>query len=520
MIRRIGGRVLFGTALVLVAILSVAVVVALFVRTRPAYIRGRVARAVGGELHLEAAIGGLEVRFRPHASLVATDVTLRTPGRSDMPPFVAIDRLSVEANPFRLASEILRGHVHVVHVEGLRITSPPSSPADPPAPPLLEDASKRRGVIADDFVADDATLTILHSDPAHQPLVFRIHDLELRDLAFDRAIPYRADLSNPIPTGEVHAEGSVGPWQSSPSDLPLEGSYTFRHADLDTIAGIGGLLTSDGSYTGTLGCLRVEGKTNTPNFNLDMGGRAVPLATTFTAVVNGSNGTTHLESVDATLFRTTVHVTGDIVNLPGPTGFDISLAANVAHGHIEDVLALVMDASKPPLTGDVRVNATVQVPAGDSPVHDRLAIDAAFALTTARFTDGEVEKKIETLSWRGRGQDADSPMSRVATNVNGRLHLAANRIAFPALAFEVPGAAVVLKGSYAVRSSAMDFEGQLRTQASLSDVVGGFKSIFIKPLDWLFRRDGAGAVIPIRIEGTRDHPRFGVRIGAALTRGK
>jgi hypothetical protein len=66
----------------------------------------------------------------------------------------------------------------------------------------------------------------------------------------------------------------------------------------------------------------------------------------------------------------------------------------------------------------------------------------------------------------------------------------------------------------------MAFEGQLRTQASLSDVVGGFKSVFIKPFDWLFRRDGAGAVIPIRIEGTRDHPQFGVRIGAALTRGK
>jgi hypothetical protein len=57
-------------------------------------------------------------------------------------------------------------------------------------------------------------------------------------------------------------------------------------------------------------------------------------------------------------------------------------------------------------------------------------------------------------------------------------------------------------------------------QASLSDAVGGFKSIFIKPFDWFFRRDGHGTVIPIRIEGTRMHPQFSVRIGAALTRGK
>lgn len=518
--RRIGGRVLFGTALVLIAVLSVTIVIAVFLRTRPAYIRGRVARAIGSELHLEAAIGGLSVRFRPHASLVATDVELRSPGRSDVPPFVAIDRLSVEANPFRLASEILRGHVHGVHVEGLRITIPPSQPSDRPSPSLLKAVSGRKGVIIDDFVAEHATLTILHRDPAHRPLVFRIHELEMRDLAFDRPMPFRADLTNPIPDGEVHSEGSVGPWQSSPSDLPLQGHYTFHNADLDTIAGIGGMLTSDGAYTGTLGSLRVEGRTNTPNFNLDMGGRAVPLATTFIAVVNGSNGTTHLESVDARLFGTTVHVTGDIVNLPGPTGFDIALAANVSHGRIEDILPLVMDAAKPPMTGDVSVTSSVQLPAGPKPVRDRLTIDARFALTTARFTDGDIETKIEKLSWRGRGKDADVPMTRVATNLNGRLRLAGSHVTFPSLAFEVPGATVMLQGTYGVHDSAMAFQGQLRTQASLSNVVGGFKSLFIKPFDWLFRRDGAGAVIPIRIEGTRDHPQFGVRIGAALTRGR
>jgi len=520
MIRRVGGRVLFGIACTLIAALSVAIVVAVVIRSRPSSIRSRVARAVGLELHLDTTIGGLSVRFRPHASLNATDVALRIPGRGDVPPFVAIDRLSVEANPFRLASEILRGHVDAVHVEGLRITIPPSSSEDRPARAMLKSTAGRSDIVIDDFVAENAVLTVLHRDPAHQPLVFHIHSLEMRDLGFGRPIPFRADLSNPIPEGEVHSEGSVGPWKSSPSDLPLQGTYRFRHADLDTIAGIGGLLTSDGTYGGTLGSLRVDGQTDAPNFNLDMGGKAVPLATRFSAVVNGSNGTTRLESVDATLFDTTVHVTGDIVNLPGPRGFDISLTAAVAHGHIEDVLALVMDTARPPFTGDVSLTSTIRLPAGPTPVHDRLVIDAAFALTTARFTDGEVERKIETLSWRGRGQDADLPMSRVATNVNGRLHLGANRISFSSLAFEVPGATVRLQGTYELRDSAMALEGQLRTQASLSNVVGGFKSLFIKPFDWLFRRDGAGAVIPIRIEGTRDHPQFGVRIGAALTRGK
>ena len=520
MIRRVGGRILLGILLTCVAIVSIAIVVAVVIRSRPSSIRARVARAIGQQLHLEATIGGLSVRFRSRASLEATDVALRIPGRGDLPPFIAIDRLSVEANPVRLASDIVRGHVQGVHVEGLRITIPPQGSREAPAHATITAPSKRSSVIIDDFVADDAVLTVLHRDPAHQPLTFHIHRLEMSRLGFDAPIPFRADLSNPIPEGEVHSEGTVGPWQSSPSDLTLAGTYRFRHADLDTITGIGGMLTSDGAYAGTLGSLRVEGHTDTPNFNLDMGGKAVPLSTTFSAVVNGSNGTTHLDSVDATLFHTTIHVTGDIVNLPGPRGFDIALGASVSRGHIEDVLALVMDSATPPFTGDVNLTSTVRLPAGAAPVHDRLVIDATFALTTARFRDGEVERKIETLSWRGRGQDASQPMSRVASNVNGRLHLGANRISFSSLAFQVPGAAVVLKGTYTLRNNAMALEGQLRTQAALSDVVGGFKSLFIKPFDWLFRREGAGAVIPIRIEGTRDHPQFGVRIGAALTRGK
>src|SRR5690242_5319152 len=106
MIRRIGGRILLGALFACVAMVSVAIVVAVVIRSRPSSIRARVARAIGQELHLEATIGGLSVRFRSRASLEATDVALRMPGRGDLPPFIAIDRLSVEANPIRLASDI------------------------------------------------------------------------------------------------------------------------------------------------------------------------------------------------------------------------------------------------------------------------------------------------------------------------------------------------------------------------------------------------------------------------------
>ena len=57
-------------------------------------------------------------------------------------------------------------------------------------------------------------------------------------------------------------------------------------------------------------------------------------------------------------------------------------------------------------------------------------------------------------------------------------------------------------------------------QSSVSRAVGGFKSILLKPFDPLFRKNGAGAVVPIRIAGTRDAPKMSVQIGRVFGLGK
>jgi hypothetical protein len=45
-------------------------------------------------------------------------------------------------------------------------------------------------------------------------------------------------------------------------------------------------------------------------------------------------------------------------------------------------------------------------------------------------------------------------------------------------------------------------------QAKLSKTVTGKKSFFLKLADPFFKKDGAGSVVPIRISGTRDEPKF------------
>jgi len=40
-------------------------------------------------------------------------------------------------------------------------------------------------------------------------------------------------------------------------------------------------------------------------------------------------------------------------------------------------------------------------------------------------------------------------------------------------------------------------------------MVGGWKGALLKPADRIFKKNGAGAVIPIYISGTKDKPQFG-----------
>ena len=50
-------------------------------------------------------------------------------------------------------------------------------------------------------------------------------------------------------------------------------------------------------------------------------------------------------------------------------------------------------------------------------------------------------------------------------------------------------------------------------QATVSQMVGGWKGLLLKPADRFFKKDGAGTEVPIHIEGTREQPKFGLDFG-------
>ena len=79
----------------------------------------------------------------------------------------------------------------------------------------------------------------------------------------------------------------------------------------------------------------------------------------------------------------------------------------------------------------------------------------------------------------------------------------------PSVTYSVPGADIHLHGTYRTEGEALDFTGTAKMQATVSQMVGGWKGFLLKPADRFFKKDGAGTEIPIYIAGTRDKLQFG-----------
>jgi hypothetical protein len=74
-----------------------------------------------------------------------------------------------------------------------------------------------------------------------------------------------------------------------------------------------------------------------------------------------------------------------------------------------------------------------------------------------------------------------------------------------------------MQGTYGLKNENIDFRGELRLDAKLSETTSGLKSFLLKLVDPLFKTKDAGAVIPIRLSGTPDKPSFGVEVGRVLS---
>jgi hypothetical protein len=417
--------------------------------------------------------------------------------------------------------------VSLVNVQGMELHIPPKGKRGSLLPREEQGSREvikpKRSIALDKIVCSGVTLTIETNKPGKQPLVFEIRDVTLHDVGPGRPFPFDARLVNPKPVGDIHSAGIFGPWQGSePRDTPVDGDYSFTNANLGTIKGISGTLRSTGTYGGTLGEIDVTGATDTPDFALDVSEHPVDLKTTFNATVDGTTGDTKLNSVHATLLHTVLDVSGIVIRasdmpqaMPGKTGdghfIDLSIASRQAR--VEDILRLGVKTSPPMLRGDLALRAHLTIPPGEVSVSKKMRVQGTFAIREATLSNRRWQDTVDNLSLRARGhpRELKSEVAPVVTSqIGGSFTLANAVLDMPKLSYQMPGAQVDLAGKYSLDGNTFDFAGTVKTQATASQMLTGWKSIAAMPFDRLFKKDGAGVEIPVTVSGTKSDPKFGV----------
>jgi AsmA-like C-terminal region len=465
------------------------------------------------EIHFASKVEFSDFRISlfPSIHMSITGLVLRHKGRTDIPPLIQVRELSIYANLPSLFRS--KPHISFVQLYGLQIHIPPREPGGQPLIQKTDqDLAKKYPVLIEEVRADDAIIVVLRAQPAKPPREFPIHHLDLQDVSFDGPSKFHAMLTNAVPKGEIDATGEFGPWLPGvPSETPANGHYAFQNADLGTLKGLRGTLSSKGQFDGPLDYLTVEGKTDAPDFGLRTTGHPVALHTDFSALVDGTNGDVILKRVTAKFLHTVLAVSGEIVDVRRDTkGRTILLNAVSDDARVEDLLRLAVKCDEPVMTGSAKLKVKINIPEGDADVLERLKLKGQFGVGDAQFTSSAVQGKIDTLSRKGQGQPKDTDISNVASELKGTFRVSDGVVTFSDLSFGVAGASLKLHGTYSLDSTEMDFHGTLMLQAKLSQTTTGAKSFFLKAVDSFFKGRKGGTELPIEITGTKDNPSFGL----------
>jgi AsmA-like C-terminal region len=501
-----------------VAIVAVVLVVgvALMIPITSARARRAVVAELSARLDSQVELASFEMRLLPRLRASGSGLTVYHRGRRDVPPLISIQLFSVSGGFIQL----LRGHVGHVTVEGLDIMIPPRDQQKGRGSPDNAAGPAIGSMVVDQLESLDARVTILKADPKKQSKVWTIHRLRMQSVG-NQSMPFEAALTNGVPPGEIATEGTFGPWdREEPGRTPLEGWFQFDNADLSVFRGISGTLSSTGSFEGELGRIDVNGQTDTPDFTVELAGHPLALHTTYDATVDGTNGDATLNRIDASFMKTSLVAKGSVIDTtPGAPGRMVNLDVAIERGRIEDVLLLAVKGSRP-LVGALTLQTSLVIPPGKRDVVDKLKLDGRFTMTNARFTNTDVSRKIAELSERSRGKKPNADAPPVASDFAGTFKLADGQLTIPAVAFDVPGAAVRLAGTYNLKREDIDFRGALLTDAKVSEMTSGWKSLLLKIVDPLFGREGGGSFIPIKVTGTRSAPSFGLDARPLFSRGK
>jgi hypothetical protein len=476
--------------------------------------RGYAITALKEQYGSEVSLGDLQLSLFPRVRATGTNLVMNAGGRRDLPPglppLLSVKQFTVRAGLVGLLR--YPRHVGRVDLTGLQIHIPPRQDR----PQGTAGKKAKIALVVDQVTANAAVLEILPKEAGKDPLTFELKSLTLDSAGKNNPMTFHAELMNAKPPGLIRTNGRFGPWASDdPGNTPVSGQYTFRDADLGVFKGIAGTLASDGRFQGQLQRIEVQGTTDVPNFALTLVRHPMHLRTSFSATVDGVNGNTDLHPVKAILGTSEFEVSGSIERGAEQQGHEIDLTTKSVRASLHDFLRLSVKGDKPPITGALNFESKIRIPPRDVPVIEKLGLDGQFKATEVRFTSPDVQGKIAGLSHRAQGDPRDHDPN-VTALLAGRFLLKNGTMTLPQLAFDLPGAQIQLAGNYVLTTGTIDFQGTARLDATVSQMTTGIKSTLLKPMDRLFRHDGAGTLLPVTIGGTRGSPSFRLDIGRLI----
>jgi hypothetical protein len=416
-------------------------------------------------------------------------------------PLITIEKLTIRGSYFGLFTK----SVSKINAEGLYVRVP----AFGTSKTLQTTPSK---ITIDEIVANGAVIEFTSHKPDNPPLRFDIHEGLLRNVGWSGPLRYHLKVHNPEPPGEISTDGEFGVWnRSNPGNTTVSGTYTFDHADLSVYQGIAGMLSSQGKFGGVLNHIDISGKTDTPDFEVK-GRHPMRLTTEFTAYVDGTHGDTFLKRVDADFRKTHIVAEGSIARTEGGKSKTALIDLKSEKARIEDILGIFVKAERAPMSGNITLQAHVEIPPGEKPFLKKVKLRGNFGIAGGTFSKSSTQGGVNKLSAGARGEKDASDPETVLTDLTGKVNLEQGLAKFSNLSFGVPGADARMHGTYDLLNEKIDLRGQLQVQSKISNTEKGSKAFLLKMMEPFFKKKKKGEIVPVRISGTYDHPSFGLSL--------
>jgi hypothetical protein len=478
----------------------------------PAKVTARLESATSASVR----IGGFQTKYFPPGCVIEA-LELRPHDGAGGAPLMTVRRLTILSNYRQI---LLHQRIEVIHLEDVHVAMGrrqelKSNSGRENGNGASNQSSNNSTSVAEVVVDGGVIEYPRHERPA---LIFNLHRLTLDNVVQGKRIAFHVTIDNPLPPGNVRADGQFDPWNvSDVKETPLSGTYRFTDAKLSTLAGIAGTLSSQGTFAGPADALRVQGTTDTPDYQVKSAGHPLHLRTEFQAMVNCANGDVGLQSIRGRFEKTSFGVAGDVTGKTNARSKVASLQVADPGGRIEDWLRLLTSGQTPAMTGPISFQAHMTIPGGPKPFMRRVRMEGDFGITDVAFTNEETQERVTELSLRAQGQKVPDrkrkkeALPKITGKLSGHVEMLNGVARFSNLSYSLPGVVATVHGTYSFNDEAIDLHGEMQVDTKFSNTASGTKSLLTRAAEGLLAKGrGKGEILPVKLTGTYGHPSYGL----------